>query len=118
MKTPNHIGTKAVKAGPANRKDGGEEGYKAVYGGGYESRSPEDVSEKAYGTADTPLDRMYIERDELADRLGRLSRFLDREDAIRIVGERQLKLMEWQEIHMHDYLKALDDRIALAENRI
>ena len=114
----NYIGTKVVKAEPANRKDGGGEGYKVVYEGGYESWSPKDVFEKAYKIADTPLDRMYIERDELADRLGKLSKFLDREDAIQIVCEKQLKLMEWQEIHMHDYLKALNDRIALAENSI
>lgn len=113
----NYIGTEAVKAEPADREDGGE-GYKVVYEGGHESWSPKDVFEKAYKIADTPLDRMYIERDELADRLGRLSRFLDREDAVRIAGEKQLKLMEWQEIHMRDYLKALNDRIALAEIRI
>lgn len=129
----NYIGTKLVQAEPASHEGGKvylrtdgilktmatvEEGYKVVYEDGYEIWLPKDVFEKAYNVADTPLARMYIERDELADRLNTLTAFLNRGDAELIVCEKQLKLMEWQEIHMHGYLKALNDRIALAENRI
>jgi hypothetical protein len=116
-----YIGTKLVQATPAIRKGGKiylptdaiprtmepvEEGYKVVYEDGYESWSPKDVFEKAYHVADTPLDRMYIEYNELV-------LFLGRKDAVEIAGEDQVALMERQKIQMHDYLITLKDRIDL-----
>lgn len=124
MKT--YIGTNLVQAEPASREGGKvylrtdgilktmatvEEGYKVVYEDGYEIWLPKDVFEKAYNVADTPLARMYIERDEPADRLNRLIAFLIREDAELIVGEKRLKLKEWREMHMYDYPTVLKDRI-------
>lgn len=94
-----YIGTKTVSAAPAWRIDddvrlkseielkargGGksyaqskaEDGYKVVYEDGYESWSPKDVFEKAYKIAETPLDRMQIERKELSTRIEGLMRFI------------------------------------------
>lgn len=78
-----YIGTKQVSATPAWRIDGKvypkdgevprsmnrEDGYKVVYEDGYESWSPKDVFEKAYKVAETFLDRLMIERKDLAEKL-------------------------------------------------
>lgn len=100
-----YIGTKLILATPAIRKGGRiylptdaipktmelvEEGYKVVYEDGYESWSRKDVFEKTYHVADTPLDRMYIEYNELMDKHNKLVLFLGREDAIEIAGKIRL----------------------------
>lgn len=80
---------------------------------GCESWSPKDTFEEAYKIADTPLDRMYIEYNELMDKHNKLVLFLGRKDAVEIVGENQVALMERQKIQMHDYLITLKYRIEL-----
>ena len=115
-----YIGTKLVQATPAIRKGG------KIYlptdaipktmepvEDGYESWSPKDVFEKAYHVADTPLDRMYIEYNELMDKHNKLVLFLGRKDAIEIAGENQVALMEVQKVQMHDYILTLKERIDL-----
>lgn len=89
MKT--YIGTKQVKAEPMNElaavekgyarknEDNHEwrEGYHVQYtnpdGSTYDSWSPKSVFEQAYKCADSFLDRLQIERDELKERYDKLS---------------------------------------------
>lgn len=132
-----YIGTKELKAarmtlGAYNEyrgwklpedEDPNAEGYLVEYmdGGkpnderheGYISWSPKDVFEKAYKVSETPLDRMYIEFNELMDKHNKLVLFLGRKDAVEIAGENQIALMELQKIQMHDYLITLKKRIDL-----
>ena len=132
-----YIGTKVINALPMNRQeyndfrgwqlpadeDGADEGYLVEYvdGGnantpqyaGYVSWSPKAVFERAYQVADTPLDRMYIEYNELMDKYNKLVLFLGRKDAGEIAGENQVALMELQKVQMHDYLLTLKERIDL-----
>lgn len=92
------------------------DGYYVEYDDGYVSWSPKDVFEKAYNVAETPLDRMYIEYNELMDKHNKLVLFLGRKDAVEIAGENQVALMEQQKIQMHDYLLTLKERIELLNN--
>lgn len=132
-----YIGTKEINAIPMNRQeyndfrgwqlpadeDGTDEGYLVEYvdGGkantpqyaGYVSWSPKDVFERAYKSIETPLDRMYIEYNELLDKLNKLTIFLGREDKEKIAGEFQCELMELQRVHMKSYLLVLRSRIEL-----
>lgn len=123
-----YIGTKQIEAEPMTRGDAwgkyllrekpstenfDDEGYHVRYEYGYESWSPKDVFEKAYKVADTPLDRMYIEYNELMDKHNKLVLFLGRKDAVEIAGENQITLMEVQKVQMHDYLLTLKERIGL-----
>jgi uncharacterized protein YdcH (DUF465 family) len=104
-------------------ENGADEGYLVEYtdGGkanmpqyaGYVSWSPKDVFERAYKVADTPLDRMYIERNELLDKYNKLVLFLGRVDKEEIASEVQVALMERQKIQMKDYLLTLRTRIEL-----
>ena len=88
-----YIGTKQIEAEPMtmgeayeknllqagrvpNESEKTKAGYHVKYEGGYESWSPSEPFEKAYQVADTPLDRMYIEENELADRMMKLSVFI------------------------------------------
>lgn len=88
-----YIGTKQIKAEPMTMGEAYEKnllqagrtpedsektkaGYHVKYEDGYESWSPAETFEKAYKVADTPLDRMAIEENELADRIEKLNAFI------------------------------------------
>ena len=90
-----------------------EQGYHVRYEDGYESWSPKDVFERAYKVAETPLDRMCIEYNELMEKYNKLVLFLGRKEAVEIAGEMQVALMEQQKIEMHVYLLTLRTRIEL-----
>ena len=60
-----------------------------------------------------PLDRMYIEHNELLDKYNKLVAFLEREDRVAIAGEMQVDLMEKQAGQMSEYLFTLRIRIEL-----
>lgn len=91
-----YIGTKQIEAEPMtmgeayeknllqagrvpNESEKTKAGYHVKYEGGYESWSPAEPFEKAYKVADTPLDRMIIEYDELKQKIDKLDVFLDSE---------------------------------------
>ena len=91
-----YIGTKQIEAEPMtmgeayeknllqagrvpNESEKTKAGYHVKYEGGYESWSPAEPFEKAYKVADTPLDRMVIEYDELKQKIDKLDVFLDSE---------------------------------------
>ena len=121
-----YIGTKQVSATPAWRIDGKvypkdgevprsmnrEDGYKVVYEGGYESWSPKDVFEKAYKVSETYLDRLMIERKELAEKLEKLCLFTDSPKFMDVVkDENQRELLIKQRDYMGEYLNILNQRI-------
>lgn len=122
-----YIGTKLVQATPAIRKGGKvylptdaiprtmeqvEEGYKVVYEDGYESWSPKDVFEKAYKIAETPVDRMQIEAEEVNERYVKLAAFIDSGKMDEVVNDMYNKcLLEMQCCTMFDYIRLLDTRI-------
>lgn len=91
-----YIGTKHVEAEPMtmgeayeknllqtgrvpNESEKTKAGYHVKYEDGYESWSPAEPFDKAYKVADTPLDRMVIEYDELKQKIDKLDVFLDSE---------------------------------------
>ena len=122
-----YIGTKLVQATPAIRKGGKvylptdaiprtmeqvEEGYKVVYEDGHESWSPKDVFEKAYKIAETPVDRMQIEAEEVNERYVKLAAFIDSGKMDEVVNDMYNKcLLEMQCCTMFDYIRLLDTRI-------
>ncbi|WAX17213.1 hypothetical protein PF672P2_00076 [Parabacteroides phage PF672P2] len=125
-----YIGTRQIEAEPMimgeayergflragrvpNEAEKDNDGYHVKYQDGYESWSPREVFEKAYKVADTPLDRMYVEYNELMDKYNKLVLFLGRKDAGEIAGESQVDLMDLQRLRMLDYLLVLKERIDL-----
>lgn len=125
-----YIGTKQVSATPAWRIDGKvypkdgevprsmnrEDGYKVVYEDGYESWSPKDVFKKAYKVAETFLDRLMIERKELAEKLEKLCLFTDSPKFMDVVkDENQRELLIKQRDYMGEYLNILNQRIKTLE---
>lgn len=125
-----YIGTKQVSATPAWRIDGKvypkdgevprsmnrEDGYKVVYEDGYESWSPKDVFEKAYKVAETFLDRLMIERKELAEKLEKLCLFTDSPKFMDVVKDKnQRELLIKQRDYMGEYLNILNQRIKTLE---
>ena len=90
-----YIGTKQVEAEPMtmgeaykrnllqtgrvpNDSEKDNPGFYVRYQDGYESWSPAETFNKAYKLADTPLDRLIIEHQELIDKINKLKEFIFR----------------------------------------
>ena len=129
----NYIGTKNIKARPLTKQeycdyrgwavppdeDPNEEIYLVEYAvdpeskpnhpdhEGYITMSPKHVFEKAYKPADTYLDRLIIERDNLEDKLAKLTVAL----AQNKIPEGSVEILEEQQGVMDAYLTILNKRI-------
>lgn len=130
-----YIGTKLIEAEPMtmgeayekgllqagrvpNENEKSNAGYHVRYQDGYESWSPAEPFEKAYKCADTFLNRLYIERTELHDKLTKLRSFIESPKFLETVtDEYQRKLLINQEDIMHRYLNILDERMELLSNK-
>lgn len=128
-----YIGTKQVEAEPMTMGQAYEKGflqagrvpseteqdkpgYHVKYADGYESWSPAEPFEQAYKVADTFVDRLLIERDELNERLNKLRQFIESPKFVEIVtDEYQRLLLSKQESRMHEYLEILNERIKLLQ---
>lgn len=131
MKT--YIGTKIIKAKPMTKKeycdyrgwgvppdeDPNEDVYLVEYPEdpksdrnhanhkGYISMSPKHVFDKAYKVADTYMDRLIIERDDLVIKIGKLSNSLIKET----VPDSAREILTEQGYIMGEYLDILNKRI-------
>ena len=124
-----YIGTKQIEAEPMtmgeayeknllqagrvpNESEKTKAGYHVKYEGGYESWSPAESFEKAYKVADTPLDRMIIEYDELKEKIDKLDVFLDSEK-FKTLDEKAKGLLSSQYHIMIAYSIVLSERMRL-----
>ena len=118
-----YIGTKHIEAEPMtmgeayeknllqagrvpNESEKDNAGYHVKYEGGYESWSPAEPFEKAYEVADTPLDRMTIEENELTDRMKKLTSFISGNKFKELDSATRAMLTSQYE-SMREYLAAL-----------
>lgn len=92
-------------------------GYYVKYENGYESWSPADVFEKAYRVADTFLDRLRIERDDLSLRYNKALDFSYSPKFKELLWPDEQQAFETQLDLMRKYLAVLDARIQYAENK-
>ena len=97
----------------SSRVDRNKQGYLVEYSNGYQSWSPKDVFDNSYKVIDTPLDRLYLECNELSDKYNKLVFFLEKEGAKEFVGDVQFGLMEEQRDLMKGYIDILKERIEL-----
>ena len=136
-----YVGTKEVLAKPMTRREyndyrgrelpsdenPNDEGYLVEYlnGGkpndarheGYISWSPVDVFNNAYEPADTFLDRLKLELEEVQTRLDGLTKTLNVETKPSFVSDEQWVLMSRQQFHMRMYAQIIGQRIDLAEGK-
>lgn len=127
-----YIGTKQVEAEPMtmgeaykrnllqtgrvpNDSEKDNPGFYVRYQDGYESWSPAETFNKAYKLADTPLDRMIIEHQELMDKINKLKEFIfrlnfDIKEREKITSEMQT-LLDMQYRVMIEYSLILKERI-------
>ena len=127
-----YIGTKQIEAEPMtmgeayeknflqagrvpNESEKTKAGYHVKYEGGYESWSPAEPFEKAYKVADTPLDRMSIEENELDDRMQKLYAFI-RGDKFKELDSTTRAMLAVQYSSMSTYLHILRLRSTKMEN--
>lgn len=128
-KMKKYIGTKQIEAEPMtmgeayeknllrarrvpNESEKDKAGYHTKYEDGYESWSPAEPFEKAYKVADTPLDRMIIEYDELKQKIDKLDVFLDSEK-FKTLDEKVKGLLSSQYHIMIAYSIVLSERMRL-----
>lgn len=71
----------------SSRVERNKQGYLVEYSNGYQSWSPKDVFDNSYKVIDTPLDRLYLECNELSDKYNKLVFFLEKEGAKEFVGD-------------------------------
>lgn len=117
-----YITSTTIQAKPMNHKEALKMGLKInkVCGDGFyildekgnESWLPEDLFQKKYKAAETYIDRLYIERDELQEKIEKLSRFLKTNLEIRR-DEESFSLLHRQILFMEEYLDTLNKRIKL-----
>ena len=124
-----YIGTKQIEAEPMtmgeayeknllqagrvpNESEKTKVGYHVKYEDGYESWSPAEPFDKAYKVADTPLDRMIIEYDELKQKIDKLDVFLDSEK-FKTLDEKVKGLLSSQYHIMIAYSIVLSERMRL-----
>lgn len=125
-----YIGTKHIEAEPMtmgeayeksllqagrvpNESEKNNAGYHVKYEGGYESWSPTEPFENAYKVADTPLDRMVIEYDELKEKIDKLNVFLGSEKYKTLFDRRVKKMLSSQYHIMVAYSIILGEGINL-----
>ena len=128
-----YIGTKQIEAEPMTMGEAYEKnllqagrapedsekdnaGYHVKYEDGYESWSPAETFEKAYKVADTPLDRMAIEENELADRMEKLNAFIQGDKFKELDGTTRVMLAV-QYSSMSAYLHVLRLRSTKMESK-
>lgn len=97
----------------SSRVERNKQGYLVEYSNSYQSWSPKDVFDNSYKVIDTPLDRLYLEYNELSDKYNKLVFFLEKEGAKEFVGDVQFGLMEEQRDLMKGYIDILKERIEL-----
>lgn len=122
-----YIGTKQVEAEPMtmgeayrrnllqngkvpNDSEKDNPGFYVRYQDGYESWSPAETFCKAYKIADTPLDRMIIEHQELRDKINKLEKFICSEE-FNSLNYKQRILLNMQIHIMIEYSLILQERI-------
>lgn len=130
-----YIGTKEIQAEPMtmgeayrrgllhagrvpSESEKSKEGYYVRYENGYESWSPADVFEKAYKVADTFLDRLRIERDELHDRYVKAKNYLSSPLAEKQLTPREKGSLAAQVEFMRQYLLCVEERIKYAMEKL
>ena len=125
-----YIGKKSIMASPMSKSDaerllnrklseakGGEEGYLVEYEDGYRSWSPKETFEAAYKIAETHLDRLFIESEELNERTSKLHAFILSDVFYKLNKESQDLLMQQYHV-MFEYHLLLIKRIHLEMHRI
>lgn len=88
-------------------------GYLVKYADGYQSWSPAEAFECAYRPSETFLDRLSIEREEVAERLERLADAMRKDGFKDKVGGEQWALLQEQLNAMLVYVRVLNERIKL-----
>lgn len=130
-----YIGTKQIEAEPMtmgeayrrgllhagrvpSESEKSKAGYYVKYDNGYESWSPADVFEKAYKVADTVLDRLRIERNELHDRYVKAKNYLSSPLAEKQLTPREKGSLAAQVEFMRQYLLCVEERIKYAMEKL
>ena len=128
-----YIGTKQIEAEPMtmgeayekgllqagrvpNDSEKSNAGYHVRYQDGYESWSPAEPFEKAYKLADTFIDRLYIEHDELNKKFDKCAAFVDSDKFREVVKDDYPAFLLWlQREIMGRYGAILEQRMAIAK---
>lgn len=130
-----YIGTKQIEAEPMtmgeayrrgllhagrvpSESEKSKAGYYVKYDNGYDSWLPKDVFEQSYRVADTSLDSLRIERDELHDRYVKEKNYLSSPLAEKQLTPREKGSLAAQVEFMRQYLLCVEERIKYAMEKL
>lgn len=103
-----------IDCGPLSEKQFNQVGYIIKYDNGLHQWLDKETFDKCYAKADSAIDRLYIERKQVADRLQELCTFTSKQNFNELVPDvEERKLLLYQQAHMSEYLSALNQRIKL-----
>lgn len=89
-------------------------GYLIEHTDGFYQWLDKEVFDKCYAKADSVIDRLYIERKQVADRLQEICVLISKQNFNELVPDvEERKLLLYQQAHMNEYLSALNQRIKL-----
>lgn len=97
-----------------NAKEKGKMGYHVKYEGGYESWFPAEAFQRSYMVAESAIDRIKIEYDELLERYNKLNAFIAGEK-FKSLNEDNRNLLYSQLGAMFTYLGILNERIGIMD---
>ena len=116
-----YIGKELVEAEPMTAEDAvkksykvnnqEDDGYEITYEDGYKSWIPKEKFDKTYKVADTSLDLMNIEQEELNERYNKIENFVQSKEIDEIKSEESQFLIRIQRWIMNIYLSILSNRI-------
>lgn len=90
-------------------------GYKVIEPDGYERWMSEKAFKKEFELAESYIDRLYVERKELADKFQKLCLFIgDKKFKEKVPNEEERFMLMQQQYFMGEYLRVLNVRLKSA----
>lgn len=89
-------------------------GYLVEHNNGFYQWLDKETFDSHYAKVDSAIDKLYVERKQVADRLQKLCMFTSKQNFNELVPDvEERKLLLYQQAHMNEYLSALNQRIKL-----
>lgn len=86
-------------------------GYIVEHANGFYQWLDKEAFDNNYAKADSFVDRLYVERKQLADKFQKLCLFIDKDFEDKVPNLEERKLLKFQQYHMGEYLNILNQRL-------
>ena len=103
-----------INNGPLTEEQFNQVGYIIEHANSIYQWLDKETFDSHYAKVDSAIDKLYVERKQVADRLQKLCMFTSKQNFNELVPDvEERKLLLYQQAHMNEYLSALNQRIKL-----